>query len=140
MEWLYEGKQFDHELDHKAIYGFVYLITNKLNGRKYIGKKFFWSKGHRMVNKKRKRILKESDWKKYFGSNKPLQEDVKKYGPENFEREILHLCSSKSECAYLEAYEQFVRHVLMDDNYYNEWISFKLASKHLGSLKEKLCY
>ena len=53
----------------------------------------------------------ESDWRDYYGSNKHLQEDVKKMGEDFFHREILHICKTKGECAYMEAKEQFDREV-----------------------------
>ena len=46
MAWHYEGKEYElpKDYDHKDVYGFVYLITNRATGRMYVGKKFFWSK------------------------------------------------------------------------------------------------
>lgn len=135
--WLYEGKEFspdESELSSEDIYGFVYLITNEVNGRKYIGKKFLWRNKTLPVTKTRKRKKKVkvlSDWKTYYGSSEELRADVEKYGRENFTRTILHLCKTKGECAYFEAKEQFLRDVLYDPSYYNSWISLKVHSKHL---------
>lgn len=134
--WIYQGKPFQLPEDHEW-YGFVYLITNKHDGRKYCGKKFFWSRTTRVKNKKRKKVLIESDWKTYFGSNNQLKEDVANIGADVFIREILHLCRSKSECAYLEAKEQFDREVLLSKEYYNSWISLKITKKHLQKYAEK---
>lgn len=75
----------------------------------------------------------ESDWRDYYGSNKHLQEDVKKMGEDFFHREILHICKTKGECAYMEAKEQFDREVLLTDDYYNGIISIKLGGNAVKS-------
>ena len=139
MTWHYEGIKWQapEEFNHKDVYGFVYMITNRATGRKYIGKKFFWSQKTLPITKTRKRrkkTLVESDWKSYYGSNKHLNEDVAKMGPDTFYREILHLCKTKGECSYLEAKEQFERGVLLNNEYYNEFIGCKIHSKHIRGL------
>ena len=84
--WFYNNVEFT---DVGEYVGFVYLITNITNDRKYIGKKNFYFSKSRIVKGKRKRTKVESDWKNYYGSNKELQEDVETLGPHNFKREIL---------------------------------------------------
>jgi hypothetical protein len=134
--WIYDGAAV---LDAPAdFYGFVYIITNKKNNKKYIGKKFFYSKVSKPPLKgktRRRRSIKQSDWKTYYGSNKELNEDVEREGKENFSREIVKLCASKGECAYLEAKLQFEYNVLLEDNWYNEWIMLKTHRKHVKGLK-----
>lgn len=124
------------ETTHKEVYGFVYLITCKKTNKQYIGKKFFWSSKTKTVKGKKKRSKVESDWKTYFGSNKVLIEDVKNNGEDNYTREILHLCKTKGECNYLEAYEQFTRKVLIGESYYNEWIMVKVHRSHIKGLQQ----
>ena len=143
MEWQYQGKEWQppEEFNHEDAYGFVYLITNRATGRKYVGKKFFWSKKTLPITKtrkRRKRLLVESDWRTYYGSNKHLQEDVVNQGSDMFFREILHLCKTKGECAYLETKEQFDRNVLLTDEYYNGIISCKIGGQTVKYLKENL--
>ncbi len=143
MEWQYQGKEWQppEEFNHEDAYGFVYLITNRATGRKYVGKKFFWSKKTLPITKtrkRRKRLLVESDWRTYYGSNKHLQEDVLNQGSDMFFREILHLCKTKGECAYLETKEQFDRNVLLTDEYYNGIISCKIGGQTVKYLKENL--
>ncbi|MGB2194667.1 MAG: hypothetical protein ACPH54_08675, partial [Candidatus Poseidoniaceae archaeon] len=115
--------------------GFVYMITERSSRKKYIGKKFFWSRRRLppLKGKTRKRIvIKESDWKTYYGSSEDLKTLVEKTGEDNYYREILKLCKTKGECSYYEAKEQFERDVLLHDDYYNEFIGCKIHSKHLS--------
>lgn len=137
MTWTMNGNTFElGENTHKEIYGFVYLITCKKTNKQYIGKKFFWSSKTKTVKGKKKRSKVESDWKTYFGSNKVLIEDVKNNGEDNYSREILHLCKTKGECNYLEAYEQFTRKVLIGEDYYNEWVMVKVHRSHIKGLQQ----
>ena len=117
--WIYKGKEFSDEMIFDN-YGFVYIITNKTNGKKYIGKKYFYS-----------------DWKSYFGSNEHIKEEVKTFGYSNFKREIIRLCKTKGECSYFEAKEQFDRDVLLDDNYYNGIINCRINKSHLKNLNKQ---
>ena len=132
MTWYFHNtaSEFTEE-DIKDNFGFVYLITHNPTGRKYIGKKFFTKAATRQVKGKRKKIRKSSDWEKYWGSNKKLQEEVKLNGEDNYTREILHLCKTRSECSYWETFEIFNRHALMSDAYYNEWVSCKIRKDHV---------
>ena len=139
MTWHLEGRQYNPEEDELSKYvGFVYLITERDTGKKYIGKKFFWSKRRLppLKGKSRKRtVVKESDWKDYYGSSEHLKTLVERKGTEAYYREILHLCETKGECSYLEAKEQFLRDVLLHEDYYNEFIGCKIHSKHLPKKK-----
>ena len=140
MEWKYQGRKWvpPENFSSNDYYGFVYLITNRATNRKYVGKKFFWNKKTLPKTKTRKRrkiTLIESDWKSYFGSNKVLNEEVLKVGHDIYYREILHLCKTKGECAYLEAKEQFEREVLLSDEYYNGIISCRIGAQSVKTLK-----
>jgi hypothetical protein len=112
MEWLYRGKSVV-VVPEKAI-GFTYCITNNLSGKQYIGKKSLISHRTKKVagKKNRKHIIKESDWRNYFGSNEFLIADVEQLGLKNFTREILNWYNTKKETTYAEVEEQFKRNVL----------------------------
>jgi hypothetical protein len=120
--WTYMERTFD-SIDVGDYFGFVYLITNKTNGRKYLGRKYFWS--FRTPKGKKRKVKQESDWKKYYGSCPELKEDVKKFGNENFKREILSLHETKGRTNFEETRQLFVNNVLSEslDNgepkYYN---------------------
>jgi len=127
MTWMYQGKTFE-TIPHDVI-GFVYIITNITNDKKYIGKKlvqFKKSKPPLKGRKNRRRYKVESDWRDYYGSSDKLTEDITLLGKEKFKREIMFLCKSKAECNYVEAREQFLHKVLESDDYYNGHIRVRV--------------
>jgi hypothetical protein len=130
--WLYEGKEVDGDIV-EGYTGFVYRITNTVNGRKYIGKKLFKSTRTKKVKGKtrRKKTVTESNWKQYYGSNAELLEDVKKYGETSFKREIIALCKTKGTANYLEMKYQILEGVLESPEYYNGWISVKVHKSQI---------
>tara|TARA_B100002019_G_scaffold25104_1_gene18972 strand:- start:393 stop:821 length:429 start_codon:yes stop_codon:yes gene_type:complete len=135
--WIYQNKQIDQLPDDCE--AFVYIITNKKNDMKYVGKKlakFKTTKPPLKGKKNKRRGFKESDWKTYWGSSDHLKADVEKYGEENFIREILHMCPSRGISSYLEAKEQFDREVLLSDEYYNGIINVRIGGSEI--LKEHL--
>jgi len=143
MIWLYEGKIWEPPTEGftpDEMYGFVYLITNLKNQKKYVGKKFFWNQKTLPITKTRKRRKKlkvESDWRKYYGSSKHLCTDIEDFGIENFSREILIFCKTKGECAYMETKIQFERDVLLTDEYYNGIVNCRIGSNSVKYLKKK---
>ena len=135
MTWTYQGKEV-LELPQDVV-GFVYIITNTTNDRQYIGKKLakFSRSRPPLKGKKNKRRTKvESDWRDYYGSSDELNEDIAQLGKDNFKREILFYCYSKSELSYIEAREQFNYKVLESDKFYNGHIRVRVHGK--GILKE----
>jgi hypothetical protein len=134
INWIYKDKNFSEE-QIEDNYGFVYVITNLQTGKKYIGKKFFYSLKTKVIKGKKKRQKLSSDWKTYFGSNTELQNDVKLLGQSMFKREIIYLCKTKGECGYMEAKEQFQKCVLESNEYYNTWIMVRVRKNHLKGIK-----
>lgn len=132
--WLYNGEIFDSDKIEDN-YGFVYLIENLVDNKKYIGKKLFYSSRTKVVKKKKKKVKAESNWKNYYGSNLELIADADKHGKHNFRRTILRLCKTKGECNYFEAKEQFGLDVLCNNEYYNTWIMVKVHKSHVSKSK-----
>ena len=138
MTWLYNN-QLVENLPEDCV-GFVYMITNITTDRKYIGKKLakFSKTTQKTVklkngNKKIKKICSkvDSDWRDYYGSSPELSRDVELLGKGNFTREILYYCTSKSECSYIEAREQFSRRVLESQDWYNGHIQVRVHGSHI---------
>lgn len=128
--WLYQGKEIDED-QINGYTGFVYLITNLTNNRRYIGKKLFTSTRTKVLKGKRKKVRKDSGWRDYYGSNTALKEDVAQIGPEHFTREILYLCKSKGTANYLEMREQIDRRVLESEDWYNDQIYVRVHRSHI---------
>ena len=120
--WMYNEVPFT-SADIGDYFGFVYLITNKSNHRKYIGRKYLWQ--FRTPKGKKRKVKSESDWKKYYGSCPELKEDIIKFGRENFSRTILSLHKTKGKTNFEETRQLFTNGVLTEslDNgvpaYYN---------------------
>lgn len=131
--WLYNEIEFTSEMIDDNV-AFTYLITNLSTNKKYIGKKLFTSSKSYQKNNKKKKKRVESNWKSYYGSSEDLKNDVAKYGKENFKREILRLCKSKSEANYYELREQMVQDVLLKPDYYNSFVGTRINKKHLNKI------
>ena len=120
--WVYNGNPFTSD-NIQDNFGFVYLIQNNLNSRKYIGRKYFWQ--FRTPKGKKRKVKSESDWKKYYGSCPELKEDIDKFGRENFSRTIISLHKTKGKTNFEETRQLFGNNVLtegLDDGtprYYN---------------------
>ena len=133
MQWIYKNEPVE-QLPEDCV-GFVYIITNTISGRMYVGKKLarFKTTRYKMHTQKNgKKIRKKirgavaSDWQKYYGSSDQLNRDVESLGRDRFRREILYYCRSKAECNYIEAREQFARKVLESTQYYNGHIRVRV--------------
>lgn len=146
MTWYYNNEVIENLPED--IIGFVYMITNLTNDRKYIGKKLSHFSKTRIKTvtlksgqKKKKKIRskEESDWKTYWSSSEELQKDVRELGEENFRREILHFCSTKGTLSYMELVEQIDRRVLETNDYYNGIVQVRIHKNHIkqGTLNGK---
>jgi len=130
--WLYENKVVEKTEDFpEGTFGYVYRITNLVNSKSYIGKKQLLSKINKKLGKKEiaalpiqrgrtpstKLIISESNWLTYWGSCKPLLNDVKSLGEDKFKREILTICKTKKQLTYYEVMHQVKEDVLFIDSY-----------------------
>lgn len=149
--WFYRGSEDVKVLENVEDFpentvGFVYKITNIDNNKYYIGKKSLFHYQNKVLGKKerikliseiegrgrrpeKKKVIKESDWKTYYGSSINVKTDIIKIGKEKFMREILRFCFSKKALTYWECYYQFINNVLVDENCYNDNILEKFFRK-----------
>ena len=137
-KWLHS-----EEFNPQDYFGFVYKITNLTNSKFYIGKKYFYHTSNVKLGKKElaalpvtrgrksttKQVIKESDWRSYWGSSKELQQDVKELGAEIFECIILKLCKDKKQLTYFEMHYQCVSECLLSNNSYNDNIAGKYFTR-----------
>lgn len=138
MDWLYQGEPLIEVPE--GVLGFIYIISNLTNNRRYLGKKKFWNKITKIKtvtlkngtkNKKKIRSLGPSDWQEYWSSSTELQADVEKLGKDNFKREIIHFCVSDGAMTYLETKEIFVNCCLESDEWYNAWVMCRVRKDHI---------
>ena len=139
MKWLYKNKEINEISDlPKNAFGFVYQTTHLPTNKKYIGKKSLMYNLKKKLGKKEKllwegkgrppvykRVLKESDWKNYYGSHS----FIKEANEEDLKREILKIAYHKKELTYLECKYQFTLGVLESRSYLNDNILGKFFDK-----------
>lgn len=89
----------EYETNH---YGYIYLTTNLINNKKYIGKSTF-----------------KSNHSSYLGSGTLLKKAIEKYGRNNFSKEILQYADTKEELEKMEEYWIEKYKAVEDENYYN---------------------
>ena len=139
MEWTFNKKIIKEISDlPKDTFGFIYQTTHTPTGKKYIGKKSLIYNLKKKLGKKEKllwegkgrppmykRVLKESDWKTYYGSHSFIKEANK----EDLTREIIQIAYHKKELTYLECKYQFTLGVLESRSYLNDNILGKFFDK-----------
>jgi hypothetical protein len=142
--WLYNDKEISNLEDFPVdTYGFIYQVTHVPSGFSYIGKKSLHHNIKKKLTKKQlaeqtgrgrkpttEVIQKESDWKTYYGSAKPILDLIKEDKQEEFTREILQLVPNKKLLTYYECKYLFVKGVLEEpEKWYNDNILGKFYRK-----------
>jgi hypothetical protein len=142
--WLYNDKEISSLEDFPAdTYGFIYQVTHVPSGFSYIGKKVLYHNVKKKLTKKQlaeqsgrgrksttEVIQKESDWKTYYGSAKPILELLKQGRQDEFERVILKLVPSKKLLTYYECKYLFTMGVLEEpEKWYNDNVLGKFFRK-----------
>jgi len=146
--WKYMGESVSEP--PKGAYGFVYMLTNTLDKRRYIGRKYFYTSRKKPLTNRQKsagrvrstRINKESDWREYCGSSEVLLQDIDKLGKDKFTFEILAYGYTKGQVNYLEENLQHKYDVLTDDKFYNnsigsrKFVSMSVTPELINELKK----
>jgi hypothetical protein len=142
--WLYNEKVIEKIEDFpQDTFGFIYIVTHKPSGKSYIGKKVLYHNVKKKLTKKElaeqtgpgrksttKVVAKESDWKTYYGSAKPILELIKDGKQEEFTREILQLVPNKKLLTYYECKLLFINEVLeQPDKWFNDNLLGKFFTK-----------
>lgn len=143
--WTYQSQPMETLSSFpQGTYGFIYRTIHIPSGRAYIGKKVLYHQRKVKLTKKElaeyanisgrkpsyRIAMKESDWQKYYGSHSQIKELIKEGKQEEFEREILHLASSKKLLTYYEVKYQMVYQVLeKPEEFFNDNILGKFYKK-----------
>lgn len=149
--WLHEGRLITEISDMpEGTYGFIYEVLHKPTGKKYIGKKVLYFERNVKLGKRaleelkaerkaagiggrvpqKKKVIKESDWKNYYGSHEEIKRLVKESDPEDFTRRILQFVPEKKLLTYYECKYLFINSVLDErNNYINDNILGKFYRK-----------
>lgn len=140
---MYKGNEVSsiEDVPEGAI-GFIYLMINVSNGKKYIGKKLLYSERRKALTKKEigeltskrlkkwKMVKKESDWLTYNSSSEDIKNDMK--AGHLFTKVIIEFTFSKIQTTYLEVKLQFVNKVLESDDWYNNNINSSWFRGNIG--------
>jgi hypothetical protein len=138
--WLYKDKKMECLEDFpKETYGFIYITIHEPSGKSYLGKKVLYHNVKKKLTKKelaeqtgrgRKPTTvttqKESDWKTYYGSAKPILELIKQGKQKDFSRKILCMVNNKKLLTYYECKYLFQLGVLENSD---EWINDNILGK-----------
>lgn len=142
--WLYKDKQINElsDMPEPQPFGFIYEVTHIPTGRKYLGKKQLISIQNKPLGKKelaaltdkraskKKKVIKESDWKTYYGSNPEIKSLIKEGKQLEFKREILIFVPTKKLLTYYENKFLFINEVIEPHtNYINDNIEGRYFKK-----------
>jgi len=149
MNWLYNEKEITDISDFPPnTFGFVYEVITP-EGKKYVGKKVLYHNQKKKLTKAElalqtgrgrkshyKIIQKESDWKKYIGSNAELKRQLSEgeVTKEDLKRQVLEVAYNKKHLTYLETKYLFQLEVLENpDKYLNDNILGKFFTSDFAS-------
>ena len=133
--WRYMSDELDPSMIPEKAIGFLYLIKHTPSGKKYIGKKLLTKAATKMVNGKKKKIRKPSDWENYWSSSPELLRFIESEGQDKFTRTILVFAETKGELNYLEEAAQYRLHVLESDDWFNSNIRSRIFKKNVSKYK-----
>ena len=155
--WSYNGKLITEISDMpEGTYGFIYEVYHQPSGMRYIGKKVLYFERNKRLGKRalealreerkakgiggrvpaKKKVIKESDWKDYYGSHKDIIKLIKQEKQFEFERRILTFVPNKKLLTYYECKYLFIKEVLeSDNNYINDNILGKFYKKDFNETK-----
>jgi hypothetical protein len=140
QNWLYKNKEiYSLEDIPNNIFGFIYITTHIPTDKKYLGKKSLYHSTNVKLGKKEianlpitrgrtkltKQVIKESDWKSYYGSEEFIKQRIKEKKQEEFTREIIHFVENKKLLTYFECKYQFIYNVLES----SEWMNSNILGK-----------
>lgn len=109
-------------------YGFIYITTNLINGKRYLGQK---------------RFEYGNDWFSYLGSGKALKAAINLYGKENFSRNIVCFCRSEEELNQVEHDISVFLNVVESPDWYNMVLGgggksgYKMSDDQLESHRQR---
>ena len=147
MNWIYKNNSIEDIIQFpNNTFGFVYMTTHKPTGKSYIGKKVLFHNQKKKLGKKElaaltgivgrrpsyKLIVKESDWKTYYGSQTDIKKLLVEGKKDEFERTILKCVETKKQLTYFEIKYQMLYQVLeKPDEFFNDNILGKFFTKDL---------
>lgn len=118
------------ELPQAVPLGFVYKITRREDGKFYWGQKKVVAVETRAPlkgKKRRRRFLRQTDWREYCGSSSELAADIARYGEKAFDFAIHMFVETKWELSYWELWHQMHDQVLFRRDSYNGIINVRLS-------------
>lgn len=142
--WTYQNTPINNIDDFPTgTFGFIYITTHVPTGKRYLGKKYLYHTTTKKLGKKElaeqpktrgrakttKQVIKESNWKTYYGSEQFIENAIKNNQHNEFTREIIYLVPNKKLLTYYETKYQFIYEVLESDNWMNTNINGKYFSK-----------
>ena len=150
VAWRYKDQLITEISDMpESTYGFIYRVTHIPTKKKYVGKKVLFFERNVKLGKKetealkeerkaagiggrvpaKKKVVKESDWKYYYGSQADIKALVRSSKPEDWSREILDFVPTKKLLTYYEIKHIFLNDALEDPDFLNDNILGKFYQK-----------